>query len=79
MFSLRWFWHMARYPFSCGFVFRVETFSPDLLSKPMKRSWENFFFSPVTMIIDWGLLTLSISCNVLRGFDMFCRRVTAKT
>jgi len=70
---------MAMYPFSCGFVFRVKMFSSDLLSKLMKCSWENFFFSPVMMIVDWALLTLFISCKVLRGFGMFCRRVTAKT
>ena len=70
---------MAMRPFSCGFVFMVETFSPDLLSKFMKRSWENFFFSPVMMTVDWGLLTLFISWRVLKGLGMFCRRVTAKT
>ena len=76
---VRYFWHMATCPFSCGFVFMVETFSPDLLSKFVKRSWENFFFSPVRMTADWGLLTLFISRRVLRGFGMFCRMVTAKT
>jgi len=45
----------------------------------MKRSWVNFFFSPVTTILDWGLLTLFISRMVLKGFGIFCRRVTAKT
>jgi len=45
----------------------------------MKLSWENFFFSPVRTIADWGLLTLFISWRVFMGFGMFCRRVTAKT
>jgi len=70
---------MAMYPFSCGFVFRVETFSPDFLSNFMKRSCVNFFFSPVMIIADWSLLTLLVSWRVLRGFGMFCRMVTAKT
>jgi len=70
---------MAMCPFSCGFVFRIKTFSPDFLSRFMKRSWVNFFFSPVMMIVDWGVPILLISCRVLRGFGMFCRRVTAKT
>lgn len=70
---------MAMCPFSLGFVFRVVIFSPDLLSSLMKLCWENFFFSPVSTIMDWGLLTLFISLMVFMGFGMFCRRVTAKT
>jgi len=70
---------MAMCSFSCEFVFRVETFSSALLSKFMKLSWENFFFSPVMTIVDFSLLTLFISWRVLRGFGMFCRRVMAKT
>jgi len=70
---------MARCPFSCGFVFNVEIFSPALLRRSMKRSWVNFFFSPDTTIVDCGLPTLFISRRVLTGFGMFCRRVMAKT
>jgi len=44
----------------------------------MKRSGANFFFSPVTTIVDFGLLTLFISARVSAGFGMFCRRVMAK-
>ena len=70
---------MTRYPFSCGFVFSVEIFSPALFRSSMKRSWVNFFFSPVTTIVDCGLLTLFISARVSAGFGMFCRRVMPKT
>ena len=70
---------MARYPFSCGFVFSVEIFSSALLRIFMNRSWVNFFFSPVIMIVDCGLVTLFISLRVLTEFGMFCRRVMAKT
>ena len=52
---------MARCPFSCGLVFRVEIFSSALLSSSVKALWENFFFSPVKMIVDSCLPTLFIS------------------
>jgi len=45
----------------------------------MKRSRVNFFLSPVTTIVDCGLLTLFISLRVRAGFGMFCRRVMTKT
>jgi len=45
----------------------------------VKALWENFFFSPVTMIVDSRLPILFISWRVSMGFGMFWRRVMAKT